>query len=97
MRTPNAQQIEQITDQLGKFGKIEGKNVFYWFQNHKARERQKQKRTSLGLSPCPRTATSTATTTITLKARVRTHVLTRFVFPIIQVRSDAYNHSEFYV
>ena len=27
MRTPNAQQIEQITAQLGKYGKIEGKNV----------------------------------------------------------------------
>ncbi|KAL9143802.1 hypothetical protein ABFS82_14G257700 [Erythranthe guttata] len=44
MRTPNAQQIEQISVQLAKYGKIEGKNVFYWFQNHKARERQKQKR-----------------------------------------------------
>ncbi|GMN35109.1 hypothetical protein TIFTF001_005091 [Ficus carica] len=55
MRTPNAQQIEQITAQLSKFGKIEGKNVFYWFQNHKARERQKQKRNSLGLSHSPRT------------------------------------------
>ncbi|KAJ0231881.1 WUSCHEL-related homeobox 4 [Hirschfeldia incana] len=44
MRTPNAQQIEHITSQLCKYGKIEGKNVFYWFQNHKARERQKQKR-----------------------------------------------------
>ncbi|KAE8100136.1 hypothetical protein FH972_018063 [Carpinus fangiana] len=55
MRTPNAQQIEQITAQLGKYGKIEGKNVFYWFQNHKARERQKQKRSSLGLTHCPRT------------------------------------------
>ncbi|KAG6406912.1 hypothetical protein SASPL_134529 [Salvia splendens] len=43
MRTPNAQQIEQITAQLANYGKIEGKNVFYWFQNHKARERQKQK------------------------------------------------------
>ncbi|XP_020207572.1 WUSCHEL-related homeobox 4 [Cajanus cajan] len=50
MRTPNAQQIEQITVQLGKYGKIEGKNVFYWFQNHKARERQKQKRNSLTFS-----------------------------------------------
>ncbi|XP_057794448.1 WUSCHEL-related homeobox 4-like isoform X1 [Salvia miltiorrhiza] len=58
MRTPNAQQIEQITAQLGKYGKIEGKNVFYWFQNHKARERQKQKRTSLGLSPSARTPSS---------------------------------------
>ncbi|XP_015972582.1 WUSCHEL-related homeobox 4 [Arachis duranensis] len=68
MRTPNAQQIEQITAQLGKYGKIEGKNVFYWFQNHKARERQKQKRNSLGLSHTPRTpaavAVAAATTTI---------------------------------
>ncbi|KAK3019930.1 hypothetical protein RJ639_004913 [Escallonia herrerae] len=47
MRTPNAQQIEEITAQLAKYGKIEGKNVFYWFQNHKARERQKQKRSNL--------------------------------------------------
>lgn len=70
MRTPNAQQIEQITAQLGKYGKIEGKNVFYWFQNHKARERQKQKRNSLGLSHCPRTPT--AITTITLDTRVGT-------------------------
>ncbi|XP_022131453.1 WUSCHEL-related homeobox 4 [Momordica charantia] len=55
MRTPNAQQIEHITAQLGNYGKIEGKNVFYWFQNHKARERQKQKRNSLGLTHTPRT------------------------------------------
>ncbi|CAN1274203.1 WUSCHEL-related homeobox 4 [Linum perenne] len=46
MRTPNALQIEQITSQLSRYGKIEGKNVFYWFQNHKARERQKLKRNS---------------------------------------------------
>ncbi|KZV54564.1 hypothetical protein F511_01362 [Dorcoceras hygrometricum] len=59
MRTPNAQQIEQITAQLAKYGKIEGKNVFYWFQNHKARERQKQKRTTLGLAhTMPTTPTS---------------------------------------
>ncbi|KAI4339836.1 hypothetical protein MLD38_024734 [Melastoma candidum] len=50
MRTPNARQIEQIVAQLGKYGKIEGKNVFYWFQNHKARERQKQKRGAGGLT-----------------------------------------------
>ncbi|OMO74658.1 hypothetical protein COLO4_26553 [Corchorus olitorius] len=67
MRTPNAQQIEQITAQLGKYGKIEGKNVFYWFQNHKARERQKQKRNSLGLSHSPRN--SAPITTITLDSR----------------------------
>ncbi|GAA0156900.1 homeodomain transcription factor [Lithospermum erythrorhizon] len=58
MRTPNAQQIEQITAQLGKYGKIEGKNVFYWFQNHKARERQKQKRNSLGLKSLSPKATT---------------------------------------
>ncbi|XAR64023.1 hypothetical protein NMG60_11024218 [Bertholletia excelsa] len=69
MRTPNAQQIEQITAQLGKYGKIEGKNVFYWFQNHKARERQKQKRNSLGLNHSMRTPTSATFTTITLDTR----------------------------
>ncbi|KAL5987721.1 WUSCHEL-related homeobox [Asimina triloba] len=63
MRTPNAQQIEQITAELSKFGKIEGKNVFYWFQNHKARERQKQRRNSLGLSTSPRTPITITTTT----------------------------------
>lgn len=41
LRTPNASQIQHITSHLSLYGKIEGKNVFYWFQNHKARERQK--------------------------------------------------------
>ncbi|KAG1365714.1 WUSCHEL-related homeobox 3 [Cocos nucifera] len=44
VRTPNAAQIQQITAHLSYYGKIEGKNVFYWFQNHKARERQKLRR-----------------------------------------------------
>nr|POF08779.1 wuschel-related homeobox 1 [Quercus suber] len=43
-RTPTADQIQQIAAYLRRFGKIEGKNVFYWFQNHKARERQKRRR-----------------------------------------------------
>ncbi|KAK6925372.1 Homeobox domain [Dillenia turbinata] len=43
-RTPSAEQIQHITGQLRRYGKIEGKNVFYWFQNHKARERQKRRR-----------------------------------------------------
>jgi Homeodomain len=30
---------------LRQYGKIEGKNVFYWFQNHKARDRQKKRLT----------------------------------------------------
>ncbi|XP_031493304.1 WUSCHEL-related homeobox 1-like isoform X2 [Nymphaea colorata] len=46
IRTPTAEQIQYITAQLRRFGKIEGKNVFYWFQNHKARERQKRRRRS---------------------------------------------------
>ncbi|XP_052177686.1 WUSCHEL-related homeobox 2-like [Diospyros lotus] len=43
IRTPSAEQIQKIAGKLGEFGHIEGKNVFYWFQNHKARQRQKQK------------------------------------------------------
>lgn len=43
-RTPSAEQIQQIAAKLRRFGKIEGKNVFYWFQNHKARDRQKKRR-----------------------------------------------------
>lgn len=43
-RTPTAEQIQHITTELRRYGKIEGKNVFYWFQNHKARERQKRRR-----------------------------------------------------
>ncbi|XP_075636017.1 WUSCHEL-related homeobox 1 [Castanea sativa] len=43
-RTPTADQIQQIAAYLRRFGKVEGKNVFYWFQNHKARERQKRRR-----------------------------------------------------
>ncbi|URE26667.1 PRESSED FLOWER a [Musa troglodytarum] len=35
VRTPNASQIQQITARLSYYGRIEGKNVFYWFQNHK--------------------------------------------------------------
>jgi len=41
IRTPSTEQIQQITSRLRAYGHIEGKNVFYWFQNHKARQRQK--------------------------------------------------------
>ncbi|KAL6653404.1 hypothetical protein ACP70R_008982 [Stipagrostis hirtigluma subsp. patula] len=44
VRTPNAAEIQQITAHLAYYGRIEGKNVFYWFQNHKARERQRLRR-----------------------------------------------------
>ncbi|PKI61696.1 hypothetical protein CRG98_017920 [Punica granatum] len=47
IRTPTAEQIQQITGRLRAYGHIEGKNVFYWFQNHKARQRQKEKQESL--------------------------------------------------
>nr|KYP44703.1 WUSCHEL-related homeobox 3 [Cajanus cajan] len=29
---------------LSFYGKIQGKNLFYWFQNHKAKDRQKLRR-----------------------------------------------------
>ncbi|KAL5215308.1 hypothetical protein ABZP36_004460 [Zizania latifolia] len=35
---------------LRQYGRIEGKNVFYWFQNHKARERQKKRLTTLDVN-----------------------------------------------
>ncbi|KAF6150565.1 hypothetical protein GIB67_030366 [Kingdonia uniflora] len=44
IRSPSSIQIQHITAQLSLYGKIEGKNVFYWFQNHKARDRQKLRR-----------------------------------------------------
>lgn len=78
MRTPNADQIEQITAQLCNYGKIEGKNVFYWFQNHKARERQKQKRHSKSLLSVSSPPSSTAplisnNNTFTLNFRTSTN------------------------
>ncbi|KAK9129538.1 hypothetical protein Sjap_010025 [Stephania japonica] len=45
VRSPSAEQIQKIAARLRQYGKIEGKNVFYWFQNHKARERQKKRLT----------------------------------------------------
>ncbi|XP_077236847.1 WUSCHEL-related homeobox 5-like [Tasmannia lanceolata] len=47
LRTPTTDQIQKISSQLSFYGKIESKNVFYWFQNHKARERQKRRRISV--------------------------------------------------
>ncbi|KAK7261459.1 hypothetical protein RIF29_27772 [Crotalaria pallida] len=47
IKTPSEEQIKQITFKLRAYGHIEGKNVFYWFQNHKARQRQKQKQESI--------------------------------------------------
>ncbi|KAI8557546.1 hypothetical protein RHMOL_Rhmol04G0019000 [Rhododendron molle] len=47
-RTPTADQIKLIAGELRRFGKIEGKNVFYWFKNHRARGRQKRRREHRG-------------------------------------------------
>ncbi|VVB13369.1 unnamed protein product [Arabis nemorensis] len=46
LRTPSTDQIQKISTELSLYGKIESKNVFYWFQNHKARERQKRRKIS---------------------------------------------------
>ncbi|KAF0890966.1 hypothetical protein E2562_005078 [Oryza meyeriana var. granulata] len=50
IRSPNSEQIQRIAGMLRQYGRIEGKNVFYWFQNHKARERQKKRLTTLDVS-----------------------------------------------
>ncbi|XWS74842.1 hypothetical protein CRYUN_Cryun01aG0032600 [Craigia yunnanensis] len=47
LQTPSTDQIQKISTQLSFYGKIESKNVFYWFQNHKARERQKRRKVSI--------------------------------------------------
>ncbi|VFQ65655.1 unnamed protein product [Cuscuta campestris] len=60
MRAPNARQIEHITAQLEKYGRIEGKNVFYWFQNHKARERQRHKRNAAAYSSASPSSSSSS-------------------------------------
>ncbi|PRQ49780.1 putative transcription factor Homobox-WOX family [Rosa chinensis] len=40
---PTPEQIQEICLHLKQYGQIEDKNVFFWFQNLKARERQKLK------------------------------------------------------
>lgn len=52
IRTPTPEQIHQIAAKLRRYGRIEGKNVFYWFQNHKARERQRRRRMAAVCTPC---------------------------------------------
>lgn len=95
MRTPNAQQIEQITAQLAKYGKIEGKNVFYWFQNHKARERQKQKRNGLGLSHTPRTPLSPFTTATSLFFSSTKVFLLMYTFLVIIINKSNFDVLKF--
>lgn len=70
VRTPNAAEIQQITAHLAYYGRIEGKNVFYWFQNHKARERQKQKRAAL----LTLSTTTTASTLLPPAAETKVYI-----------------------
>ncbi|KAK9074770.1 hypothetical protein SSX86_003088 [Deinandra increscens subsp. villosa] len=60
IRSPTADQIQRIAARLRHYGKIEGKNVFYWFQNHKARERQKKRFTPTAPPPPPSAAAAAA-------------------------------------
>ncbi|XP_024164115.1 protein WUSCHEL-like [Rosa chinensis] len=46
VKSPTAEHIQRICLQLNQYGKVEGKNVFFWFQNLKARERQQKRLTS---------------------------------------------------
>ncbi|XP_031495600.1 protein WUSCHEL-like isoform X1 [Nymphaea colorata] len=61
LRSPTAEQIQRISARLRQYGRIEGKNVFYWFQNHKARERQKKRLDADFAAQRTTAATTTAT------------------------------------
>ncbi|XP_008802536.2 WUSCHEL-related homeobox 1-like [Phoenix dactylifera] len=63
IRSPTAEEIQKISAALRKYGKIEGKNVFYWFQNHKARERHR-KRLAVGVSSTASPPSNSAITTV---------------------------------
>ncbi|XP_024159494.1 protein WUSCHEL-like [Rosa chinensis] len=43
VKSPTVEQVQRITLQLKWYGQIENKNVFYWFQNQRAREKLKKK------------------------------------------------------
>ncbi|KAB2051541.1 hypothetical protein ES319_A12G061700v1, partial [Gossypium barbadense] len=60
VRSPSTDQIQRISARLRQYGKIEGKNVFYWFQNHKARERQKKRFTTTTNHQVPMQSPTTA-------------------------------------
>ncbi|PRQ55132.1 putative transcription factor Homobox-WOX family [Rosa chinensis] len=46
VRSPTIEHIQRICLQQKWYSKIEGKNVFYWFTNQRAREKQKKRSTS---------------------------------------------------
>ncbi|PRQ55297.1 putative transcription factor Homobox-WOX family [Rosa chinensis] len=43
VKSPTVEQVQRITLQLKWYRQIENKNVFYWFQNQRAREKLKKK------------------------------------------------------
>ncbi|PRQ50175.1 putative transcription factor Homobox-WOX family [Rosa chinensis] len=43
VRSPTVEQVQRIYLQLKWYGKIEFKNVYFWFVNQRAREKQKKK------------------------------------------------------
>ncbi|PRQ48104.1 putative transcription factor Homobox-WOX family [Rosa chinensis] len=44
VRSPTIEQIQRICLQLKWYGRIEFKNVYFWFVNQRAREKQKKKK-----------------------------------------------------
>ncbi|KAH9289125.1 hypothetical protein KI387_033242, partial [Taxus chinensis] len=51
--SPSVDEITQITAQLQRYGRVEGKNVFYWFQNSNAREKRKREQSRSQSSKWP--------------------------------------------
>ncbi|GLJ10321.1 hypothetical protein SUGI_0126140 [Cryptomeria japonica] len=43
-RKPSVEQVNRITAELQLHGPVEGKNVFFWFQNAAARDKRKRER-----------------------------------------------------
>ncbi|GLJ54835.1 hypothetical protein SUGI_1177680 [Cryptomeria japonica] len=42
--TPTTENIHHIADSLRRYGEIQAKNVFYWFQNRRGNERVNKRR-----------------------------------------------------
>jgi hypothetical protein len=69
MVNPPREEIKIIRAQLEEFGQVGDVNVFYWFQNRKARSKRKQQLQYAQMSKCgakgARTTSSTASTSAT--------------------------------
>lgn len=51
LRNPSTEEIRRISQRLSQLGRIEEKNVFYWFQNRKSRERRLAITTAIAATP----------------------------------------------